>query len=336
MPPDTAWEWLEAYGPLSLAPERAHGEWHAAQAAAESWLGDNLPENVLDTLLSETKPDALTPVDPAVCGRGWGTLDNLLRAAQGRKAISAHLDLGALDEGQRLWQRFLETGTLDEPDPSAVPTSFMVQDEWFRLLKAAVRGRDQKNWFAWYQAGLGYYARALYEEAADAFTASLNCRASSHAHHGLGNALRMTGKPLEAAAQLHAALKLDVACVPLAREALRFCYDAGDFARMSEVVAMLPAAMQAVPMIRALTAVSFAHCGRNEEARALMLENGGLTPPDLREGDNFLPTEYVYNELALAKARGETLLPAQVPIPAALDYRMFAASEGQTPEEPAR
>lgn len=47
-------------------------------------------------------------------------------------------------------------------------------------------------------------------------------------------------------------------------------------------------------------------------------------PPDLREADRFLVEAYVLNEVQLAKARGQSISEADVPIPKALDYIMFA------------
>ena len=324
MPPDAAWEWLEAYGPLSLDPAATHGAWPAAKQAAADWLEAHLPEATLDALLHDTQQDALLPAKADFSGHGWGALDNCLRAAEGRRLASPHLDFGEPGPLQAPWLRFLRTGKLDEPAPDSTELSFLVQEAWFRRIRTAARGGDAGNWYALYQLGLGYFAREFYEEAVDAFTQSLRCRESSYAYHGRANALRVLGHADGAAADMLRALALDPACIPLAKEALRFQLDAHAYGAALAACDLLPENVRAVPIIQALTAACLAAQGGSERARALLTANGGLQPPDLREGDNLLPTAYIQNEVALAAKRGERLDPADVAVPAAIDFRMFA------------
>jgi hypothetical protein len=66
-----------------------------------------------------------------------------------------------------------------------------------------------------------------------------------------------------------------------------------------------------------------AHTGKPEEALAILETDGGLEIPDLREGDNAVPEEYIFIRQALAEKEGRTLQPEDVEVPVKIDFRMF-------------
>ena len=47
--------------------------------------------------------------------------------------------------------------------------------------------------------------------------------------------------------------------------------------------------------------------------------------PDLREGDNSVPNEYIFIRQTLAAREGRTLDPEEVVVPEKVDFRMFPA-----------
>ena len=58
------------------------------------------------------------------------------------------------------------------------------------------------------------------------------------------------------------------------------------------------------------------------EAGHILLENGGLDIPDIREGENSTSELYIFIQMEKAKLAGQTITPAQVAVPFVLDLRM--------------
>ena len=134
MPPKTSWEWLEAYGAIKLAPKKCFGEWKDAVANVTAALDAAMPEATLDAMLARTRNSiAMKRAKVKVKGSGWGALEALLRQGD----FAPQLDFGKPGEEQDEWRMLLKKGCMDD----GAPKSFMVQDEWFDLLKSA-----KHNW----------------------------------------------------------------------------------------------------------------------------------------------------------------------------------------------
>lgn len=325
MPPQSAWEWLEAYGAVDFEPSRVHGEWETSKQTVQKWLDEVLPEETMDELLTSTYKMATSPADVVMKGQGWGALDNAIQESLGRKPIAEYLDFGALEEQQNVWMRFLKNGYLDCPDPKAAPASFIVQNEWFELLKKAVKAADANNWYAWYNIGLCYFARSLYEEALEAFEKSMALEQSTWGYHGLANVWRVMGDERLSAYLMAKARSLNPSDLALAKETLRFAYEAGEYDLMNSVYDELSAEQRKAPMIKAYHAFALAHTGRPDDALEILEENGGLEIPDLREGDNSLPNEFIFCKQAIAAREGRTLRAEEIEVPEKIDFRMFFA-----------
>ena len=237
--------------------------------------------------------------------------------------MAGYLDFGELESEQQVWYHFLKNGYLDCPDPKQPPASFLVQDEWFELLKKTVQAADERNWYAWYNLGLCYFARDLYAEARDAFERSMALEQSTWGYHGLANVWRVLGDERRSAYLMAKARAINPADLALAKETLRFAYEAGEYGLMNSVYDELTPVQQAAPMVKAYHAFALAHTGRPEEALAILEEDGGLEIPDLREGDNSLPNEYIFIQQTLAAREGRTLEAEDVEVPEKIDFRMF-------------
>jgi len=322
-PPNTAWEWLEAYTPLAMNPEDVHCDYETARRNVENWLDEVMPEEKLNSLLESTKADALKSVPYTLKGHPWGTLDNEIKAALGAKSISPHLCFGELEEEQKVWQRFLRNGYLDEPDPKAAPASYMVQDEWFSLLKKTVRGADKFNWYAWYNLGICYYARDEYDVALGAFEKSLALKSSTWAYHGVACALFSLERFAEGAFAMAKALEMNVDNLLLAKEALRLCEAFGQHKVVLSMYNLLSDENKADPLIQGFYAMALAYTGSLEEAKAILEKDGGLIMNDLREGDDSITSAYIYIVQEMAKREGKQIDAEDVDVPKVLDFRMF-------------
>lgn len=63
MPPNTTWEWLEAYGALNADGDRVHGEWEDAKTEVREKLETIITDDEMDRILAETKEMARTAAD---------------------------------------------------------------------------------------------------------------------------------------------------------------------------------------------------------------------------------------------------------------------------------
>ena len=54
-----------------------------------------------------------------------------------------------------------------------------------------------------------------------------------------------------------------------------------------------------------------------------MEEDGGLEVPDLREGDNSLPNEFIFCKQVIAAREGQVLRTEEIEVPEKIDFRMF-------------
>ena len=322
-PPHTAWEWLEAYSPIAMKPEDVHCEdFEVARRNVEDWLDDFLPESTLDQMLADTKADALKKIDFCFKGHPWGTLDNELRAANGEKPVSEHLDFGDLEEEQLVWHDFLKNGYLAEPDPADAPASFMVQDEWFRMLRKTVKGPDQFNWYAWYNLAICYYARDDFDTAKELFEKSLSLKTSTWAYHGLACALFSLGQTKDGAKAMAKALTLNPDDLNLAKEAFRLCAQFGEYDIVLSMADKLCVCNKQNPLVRAIYAVCLGYSGKFAEAKAI-LDDPDLVINDIREGDDSIALAYIFFAKELAKLEGKELDDDDVDVPASLDFRMF-------------
>ena len=307
-PPNSAWEWLEAYGAVSIEPEKVHGSFEDAKKNMTAWLDEALPESFMDGFLKETHADATGEAEVRCKGHPWGELDNRIKDALGYRRIAPYLDFGELEDEQKIWADFLETGKLAEPDPSLPPVSFMTQNLWADLLKKAVKGADKDNWYAWYHLGICAFAADDHERAKEYFLRSLDLAESTWGYHGLANCCFALSENEEGAAALEKAFFMNPDNLPFVKEVLRTFYNLGDFAAMRRAADRILPEFAADRYVRNYLAMLLFKEGRIEEGKALFAENPGPAD-DTREGDENL--SWCYEE-----ATGEE-------IPFELEFRMF-------------
>ncbi len=191
MPPKTAWEWLEVYGPIHADPAKVHGDWELAKEEVEGRLDATVLREDLEQLLVDTKKMATAPAEEILfTADGWGALEKERRAYMEENPMCNHLDFGQVGEEQASWKKLLTEGTLGEHDPKEPPISYMLQDEWTELLKAAVAGKDKENWYSHLQLGLIHLAKRDYYFAKRSLRASLRLAPSAWGYYGLAVAYK--------------------------------------------------------------------------------------------------------------------------------------------------
>ena len=310
MPPKTVWEWLEAYGPIEMPPEKCFGDWDTAVKAVSREVDRIMPQEKLDAIFARTrKAIALKPAICKVQGTGWGALENLLR----KKDSTPQLDFGSIGPEQADWKELLETGAMND----APPTSYMVQDEWFELLKTAKPG-----WKVLFHLALNYYRRNDLERAFDCMNRSLALAQNPWNLQAQATFYLNADRKVEASALFQKALELEPDDASLAKSVLRSLRSIGDYATALALWPRLTTQIQNRPMNRFLYADALAHTGKLQEAEEMLLANGGLAIPDIREGEISTSELYIYIQVEKAKLEGKTLDPKAVKVPYVLDLRM--------------
>ncbi len=326
MPPRTAWEWLEVYGPLHADPEKVHGDWNAAQREVEARIDEIISAEALEKMLEDTRGMALTPAAEMLNeGAGWGALENRRRIRQGEQPMCPHLDLGATGESQAAWVSLLEEGTMGEHSAEEIPASWMRQREWTRMMEkaAAPGGKDAGNWYTYLQLGCTYLAEPDLLRAERYIERSLELRCSPWGMYALAEITRMRGEERRAAQMMTEAALLLPHDAGLAKAAARFLHRTGDHKALAEFTGSRPDEVKKLPRIRLYRAFALLRLGKIDEAEELLCPDGKwLEVPDIREGEVSL-SELWYG---IREARlGHPVDRSKVSPPYELDFRMFAA-----------
>lgn len=315
MPPRTAWEWVEAYGPLQADPEKIHGSWDEAKAEAERCLEEALPRQVLEEMLAETKTAfALQKAEEVIWrGSGWGALE---KARCGKdSSFAPQLDFDSDDTEPAIWHELLEKGALPDWDMATPPPSYMVQDEFYELLQAAPAGKLRD-----FQMGLNCYFRKEFDKAEAYFLKSASTKSSFATAYAVANTRRSKQDFKGAEEAFRDGMQsLDPTLI---REGLQAMCEGKLYTSVLECYEKLPPELQAIPMNKIYYTTALLYTGRPEEAEAILMEKGGLEVPQLREGEGSLSNLYVAIQCAKAEKQGRTLDPAQVEVPNTLDFRM--------------
>ncbi|MDD5728476.1 MAG: DUF5107 domain-containing protein [Victivallales bacterium] len=320
MPPKTAWEWVETYGAVQVDPKKVFGKWDTAVAAVNEKINRDLPEAVLDDILESTRESmALKPGEIIASGPGWGALEEMRRGAK----LTGHLDFGSVQPEQSVWASLLKSGRLENSLP---PVSYMVQDEWFELIRKAPRDK----WISWYYLGLNYYHRQDFERAGECLRKAVEYEKNPYTLHALAHLHRAAGETAAAADFAVASWKLCPDESFLAKDVLKIVLSAGKYELLRQVYENLVPALQQLQMLRFLYASALAHLGELEAAEKII---GELDPPDVREGENSVSDLYIYIQVSKAKLRGKDLAPARVQVPYQYDLRQVSSNSDYVPPD---
>ncbi len=311
MPPRTTWEWLEAYGAISAEPSKCFGEWNDAVEHVTEKADAILPDEFLEAELLRTRGAFATrPGEVVHRGSGWGALEEKRLGCK----LAGHLDFGTPGAEQRQWCQLLEDRRMDD----AMPSSYMVQEEWAALLEKA----DQ-NWKTRMHLAIWHYHRKDYERAFDAIGKSLALQENCWNLYALANLQLASGQGDAALATMERLPRLRPDDDSLVKECLKvFIELKGAPERMLAICDTASPALQRKPFLRFCRAYALAYLGDLATAEELLLEGGGLAIPDIREGEISVTDLYIHIQLEKARRAGRTLAAAEVAVPFALDFRM--------------
>ena len=323
MPPHTVWEWLEVYGPMSADAAKIHGKWEDAQAEAESILDRRCPADALEKTLSQTRGMAKSPAAEILFLQdGWGTLENIRRASAREKAMGQHLVFAPPGREQDEWLRLLNEGTLGMHDTAEIPQSYQSQEEWMELLSRAVKGKDKKNWYTYYQIGVASVAAERYAEAEKYLKASCRIAETAWGYYALAVLYKKTGRHKKEIGAMLAAYALRKDDVCLVKEVLRCLHERNEPQVLIRLYEELPLSLRENARCKLYYAYALARAGREQEAEEILCgKNGALIVPDIRECES--TTSDLWFLLQNKKSGADA---AEEP-PRALDFRMFTRKD---------
>jgi len=309
MPPRTAWEWLEGYGALEMPPEKVFGSWPTAVAEVTEALDRLIPADDLEKTLAVTRETiALKPGKTVMSGSGWGALEEM---RLGHK-LTDQLDFGTVGEEQGPWVELLKNNRITCENIS----SYLVSDPWFDRLRQA-----EDTWQKAYFCALHHYRKGDYRSAAEALDRAQGGD-RRHILHLLANVRLKQGRCKEAAEAIFLAGMETPGDASFGKEVLKMLLGLEEYDRMAVLLERMPPDVRRRPLIRFMESCVCAHTGKLEEAENILLENGGLDVPDIREGENSTSGLYLYIQRRKAEREGKSFDPAKVKVPFAIDLRM--------------
>ncbi|MCL2752261.1 MAG: DUF5107 domain-containing protein, partial [Firmicutes bacterium] len=330
MPPDTTWQWEEAFTPFEGDPELLHSpDISVAQNEAERNLrmtGKKLEQ--VDPYAGIT-PGKLICSETVTLGSGWGYIENLVRSKCGRKRISETCVFAkaSVSDAEEDWLYFIENGAFPSENVAEPPKSFMVEPHIAGLLKEAVGNGSARGAYTYLQLGTALFAQEKYEEAAAAWEKSMELMPNAWAARNIAMLKRHSGAYEAACAYMLKAVAINSEYRPLIIDCAKVLTEAGKYAAWLNIYAGLNPRLKSIGRVKYLTALAYMELDMIAEAESLINKN--LVIDDLLEGE--LSLEKLWEELHMKKIRSETpaanredileLLHARYPLPRELNFR---------------
>ena len=288
MAPHTAWEWLERYGAVNLDSEDAAMEFEPLRDKVTKTVAESVVYQEMEEVLKETKRLAKQPADLKMAGSGFGALKNRERAVLGERAISDHLDFGGCAGVMKTWEDFLEQGNLPEPDENARPDVFLSDEIFFVRLKETAKGTGQGNWYVHYHLGLYYFMKEHYKQAEKEFQRSLDCAENPWAYHALASAYYVQNRRQESVEAISKGIRMRQDDLSYGKDGFKLLSLSGGWQELLNLYETLPPTLQADGRLTFYRAMAFYETGCTEEAYGLLMKDGGMSLPDIREGERAL------------------------------------------------
>ena len=305
MGPHTVWEWMERYGAVQLE-EDTSASFEELRASMTESVARNPVYVEMEAVLQKTKKLAKTPAELKVAGSGFGALKNREREACGEGPISEHLDF---DGGRRhtitkyfdsdccegtegtsvdVWAEFLKSGVLFEPDVNSRPDLFLTGSTFFERLKESASGEGRENWYVHYHLGLLYFMKQHWGLAEKEFFHSLECAQNTWAYHGLASVYCIQGKKQETVKAISRGIAMRTSDVSYLKEGFRLLSLSGGWEEILRLYGDLESRLQADERLTFYRAMALHETGCTEKAYELLVKDGGMELPDIREGERSL------------------------------------------------
>lgn len=286
MAPNTAWEWIEQYGPIQVDSAITEIPFEEAVAQINSIVSDRLEKQHLETVLKNTRTLAKKESTLCCSGSGYAALENMIREHNGECKLSPHLDFGDVQDSQTEWKEFLQTKKLRIPDISEAPSDFMAEDIFHKLLIETIEttpNENAANWYAHYHLGLSLIWKEKYDAAKQYLLSSNDLQENPWALHAL-SVLALKESDMDKAADFIIKglfyQKLDLSYL---KEGFKILLITKEYNKLLEIYETLPEEMKTESRIYFDYLVSLSHTGNEETAYKLLTATDCFEVDDLRE-----------------------------------------------------
>jgi tetratricopeptide (TPR) repeat protein len=202
MPAGADWQWTQVFGYLKADPALVHSaDWPLACRTVEEALQARLSPHQLAELDSNYRARADIPGQEILSrGGGWGSLE-LVRRAKDPAALAVPASFvfpeTTLGAEQTRWLNLLDKGFLAGQDPAVRPGDWLVQSEWFDLLKQSLADEQNRNWYSWLHLGVMSLERFDEAGAEAAWQRSVEAAPNAWAYRNLAVLAGRQGRPAE-------------------------------------------------------------------------------------------------------------------------------------------
>lgn len=308
MAPHTAWEWMEQYGPITL-PEDVREKSHKEKEKALTAILKNVKcSERMEKKLKETAPMAKSRAKLVTAGSGYGAL-----AEQGQ--WTKHLEFTISSNSLEKWKHFLETGVLHKPDAKTVPDEFLIDSENLDFLVNTLEGSNQENWYAHYQAGIGYFSKEDYEAAEKLLRKSYDMEANPWCCHAMACICLITKRYEAAVRWIQQGLSLENKNLSYLKEGLKILYLCEANKEIVYFFEKQDREVQEVGKLRFYYISALHRLGENRKAYDALEKDGGLIIADIREGEDSIAK--LWSELY------EKLYGVKAEVPYRYDFKAF-------------
>nr|WP_307998771.1 hypothetical protein [uncultured Merdimonas sp.] len=304
MAPHTAWEWLERYGSIQLDEGQKEMEFEELRETVTRDVEKMEAFLQMEPLLKATKKMAKTAADVVQEGSSFGALRAKERAINQERPLSEHLSF-SVRETEKIWQDYLETGILREPDPQEVPPAFVNSEKMFQMIQKTAG--ENGGWYAHYQLGILLMQKKAYEEAGRELEASICAAEQPWACHGLAALLVLEGREEEAARMMEKGILLRKDDLGYVKEGFQILLTCQAYEILKGIYEELEDGLKENGRLKFGYIRSLFQMGETERAEELLEEGGGLIVEDIREGESGLGA--IWRELQNAKGIKDAPVP---------------------------
>jgi len=344
MPGRTEWDFAQLIGMRDMeasASDAYADDWLAARDAVAALVEERIGED--GTYAAYERMRGLAELEggsPLHAGSGWGALERLRREAASGDAEGAGVPSGfafgeaTLGEAQAPWLSLLQDGRIPDASVEAIPSSWMVQEEWIALLRESLadsENPENRTWTAYMHYGVMLLEKGLEREAEEAWQASLALRPSAWVYRNLAALERRNGDGDRALGYLEQAYLVSGGFPDraFAEEYLQLLVQRRYYDKAWLIFESLPETIAAGDRVRIILGEAALALGKDEYMRQLFETEFAV----IREGEVLvIDLWYKYNARRIAAKRGVELTEELVeeakrlfPPPGPIDFRMIGS-----------
>ena len=305
MPPNTSWDWIEQYGPITVPKELMECRYEELELYTCKVAEKQLQENDLEEMLIQTRLFSKMQSTLMVEGSSYGALNRYAKDKSGEKNLSSHLDFGKITGPALQWKHLIDHGVFDIPDPSKKPEDYLCSKTLYEALVLSVEDKNKGNWYAYYQIALYDFWKSDYQRAKSMFQHSNALNSNAWNLHGLAVVSLVDSAVEDASEYIKEGLALVPSDISYIKETFRILQICEHYEDILEVFEVLDREARSNKRLTYSYCLALYKTGMNQKAWDLMTSDGGLILEDTREGQNVVADLYRLVSKALFGRDGE-------------------------------